>query len=98
MTAPSTAISSACARSSGRSIPTSMRSKPSMASAIDTANPEQGVRHKRGGPARDTPIAQARAHRRGGWILGSRLGSTIVLLNLLGLGILVGGALILNEM
>src|SRR5436190_22266780 len=37
MTAPSTATSSACARSSRRSIPNSARSKLSMASVIDTA-------------------------------------------------------------
>ncbi|HLZ83842.1 MAG TPA: stimulus-sensing domain-containing protein [Caulobacteraceae bacterium] len=69
-----------------------------MASAIDTANPDQPLRRTRGGPAPDSPAAQGRAHRKRAWSLGSRLGRTIVLLNLLGLGILVGGALILNEM
>ncbi len=69
-----------------------------MASAIDTANPDQRLRRALGEPATDNRAAQARAHRKGGWSLGSRLGRTIVLLNLLGLGILVGGALILNEM
>jgi two-component system sensor histidine kinase ChvG len=36
--------------------------------------------------------------RRGAWPLGSRLGRLIVVLNLLGLAILIGGALILNEL
>jgi two-component system sensor histidine kinase ChvG len=67
-----------------------------MASAIDTASPEQRLR-ARGRPAPDTPAANARA-RKGGWALGSRLGRTIVFLNLLGLAIIIGGALILNEM
>jgi two-component system sensor histidine kinase ChvG len=40
---------------------------------------------------------QARS-RRGGWPLGSRLGRLIVILNVLGLAILIGGALILNEL
>jgi two-component system sensor histidine kinase ChvG len=69
-----------------------------MASAIDTESRSQGLNGGATRPATETPAAQARAHRRRGWLLGSRLGSTIVLLNLLGLGILVGGALILNEM
>ncbi|HEY2177652.1 MAG TPA: ATP-binding protein [Caulobacteraceae bacterium] len=61
-----------------------------MASATATANPEPG------------PPAAARrsgrpSARRGAWPLGSRLGRLIVILNLLGLAILVGGALILNE-
>ena len=38
-----------------------------------------------------------RPARRGAWPLGSRLGRLIILLNLLGLAILVGGALVLNE-
>ena len=38
-----------------------------------------------------------REGRRGGATLGSRLGQTIVILNLLGLIILIGGTLILNE-
>jgi two-component system sensor histidine kinase ChvG len=69
-----------------------------MASAIDTANPDHQLRRPSGEPATDNRAAQPRAHRKGGWSLGSRLGRTIVLLNLLGLGILVAGALILNEM
>ncbi|HEY1448337.1 MAG TPA: stimulus-sensing domain-containing protein [Caulobacteraceae bacterium] len=43
--------------------------------------------------ARRAPIAR----RRGGWPFGSRLGRLIIALNLLGLAILVGGALVLNE-
>jgi two-component system sensor histidine kinase ChvG len=40
---------------------------------------------------------RARSHA-GGWPLGSRLGRLIVILNVLGLAILIGGALILNEL
>jgi two-component system, OmpR family, sensor histidine kinase ChvG len=69
-----------------------------MASAIDTANPDQKLRRARGRPTADPPAAQVRAHRRGGWAFGSRLGRTIVILNLLGLAIIIAGALILNEM
>jgi len=68
-----------------------------MASAIDTANPD----HKNG---RDVHSSRGRAqpgHGRHGHghvgVLGSRLGQTIVLLNLLGLAVLIGGALILNS-
>jgi two-component system sensor histidine kinase ChvG len=39
-----------------------------------------------------------RDHRRGSWPLGSRLGRLIVVLNLLGLAILVAGAMVLNEL
>jgi two-component system sensor histidine kinase ChvG len=66
--------------------------------AIDTANPDQKVQRQKDRPARDTRTGQLRAHRKGGWALGSRLGRTIVLLNLLGLAIIIAGALILNEM
>jgi two-component system sensor histidine kinase ChvG len=69
-----------------------------MASAIDTANPDHPLQRAHRGPATDNRAAQARPNRKGGWSLGSRLGRTIILLNLLGLGILVAGALILNEM
>src|SRR5712671_1302235 len=41
MTARSTVTSSGCARSSRRSIPSSVRSKPSMASVIDTATADR---------------------------------------------------------
>jgi two-component system sensor histidine kinase ChvG len=69
-----------------------------MASAIDTANPDQNLRRADGRPEAHASAAQARAHRKGGWALGSRLGRTIVLLNLLGLAIIIAGALILTEM
>jgi two-component system sensor histidine kinase ChvG len=69
-----------------------------MASAIDTANPDHPLQRAHRGAATDDRAAQARPHRKAGWSLGSRLGRTIILLNLLGLGILVAGALILNEM
>jgi two-component system sensor histidine kinase ChvG len=69
-----------------------------MASAIDTANPDQKLGRARGRPAAEPPTAQARPHRKGGWAFGSRLGRMIVLLNLLGLAIIIAGALILNEM
>ncbi|MGH7023472.1 MAG: sensor N-terminal transmembrane domain-containing protein, partial [Caulobacteraceae bacterium] len=52
-----------------------------MASDIATASPEHGPIHARSGV----------------WPLGSRLGRLIIVLNLLGLAILVGGALVLNE-
>ncbi len=46
------------------------------------------------------PKAPEAAHRRrrAAWPLGSRLGRTIIVLNLLGLAILIGGALVLNEL
>src|SRR5215472_5267927 len=80
MTEPSTATSSGCARSSVRSTPSSTPSKPSMASATDTARPERGRRRRRG------------------WLPGTRLGRLIVALNVLGLAILIAGALVLNEL
>jgi len=60
-----------------------------MASDIATANPDQ----RPGAAGRGRPIAT----RRGVWPLGSRLGRLIIVLNLLGLAILIGGALVLNE-
>jgi len=57
-----------------------------MASDIATASPEPR-------PGRRASAAP----RRGVWPLGSRLGRLIIALNLLGLAILVGGALVLNE-
>ncbi len=68
-----------------------------MASAIDTANPEHRVRRDPRDPGIDRQAAYRREVRRGGWPLGSRLGRLIVILNLLGLAILIGGALVLNE-
>jgi two-component system sensor histidine kinase ChvG len=55
-----------------------------MASVTATANPDQAA------PRRDP--------RRSAWPLGSRLGRLIIVLNLLGLAVLVTGALILNEL
>jgi two-component system sensor histidine kinase ChvG len=61
-----------------------------MASATDIANPEgAGRRRLRRGPA---------PGRWGLLSLGSRLGRLIVTLNLIGLAILIGGALVLNEL
>ncbi len=58
-----------------------------MASATDTANPEQaGPRRPKAGGRRRLPL------------LGSRLGRLIVTLNLVGLAVLIGGALVLNEL
>ena len=57
-----------------------------MESGIATASPDA-----------DTTRRAPRPVRRGAWPIGSRLGRLIVLLNLLGLAILVGGALVLNE-
>ena len=68
-----------------------------MASAIDTANPDHRVRLDTRGPGLDRQAAHRREGRKGGWPLGSRLGRLIIILNLLGLAILIGGALILNE-
>jgi two-component system sensor histidine kinase ChvG len=57
-----------------------------MASATDTARPD---------PVRgESPDEDGR----GGGLFGSRLGRLIIALNLLGLAILIGGALVLNEL
>jgi two-component system sensor histidine kinase ChvG len=53
-----------------------------MASATDTAKPERAKK-----PA-----------RRFSWLPGTRLGRLIIALNVLGLAILIGGALVLNEL
>ena len=58
-----------------------MRSKPFMASDIDTANPDRG---------RGLGLLN--------WLPGSRLGRLIIVLNMLGLAIVIGGALVLNEL
>jgi two-component system sensor histidine kinase ChvG len=50
------------------------------------------------GPETVAPSVQRGRARRGGWPLGSRLGRLIVILNVLGLAVLIGGALILNEL
>jgi two-component system sensor histidine kinase ChvG len=65
-----------------------------MASATDTANPET-VRT----PERRSATAPLR--RRTGarsWFAGSRLGRLIILLNLLGLAVIIGGSLIADEL
>jgi two-component system sensor histidine kinase ChvG len=63
-------------------------------SGIVTANPE---RTANGAPRAGREKVASRP-RRGGWPLGSRVGRLIVILNLLGLAILIGGALVLNEL
>src|SRR3974390_791075 len=80
-TGPSTATSRACARSSATWIRSLTRSKPCMAAATGTANPE---RKRRASGSR--------------WLPVSRLGRLILALNLLGLTILIAGALVLNEL
>src|SRR5450432_1752548 len=92
--APSTATSSACARNSVRSMRSSTRSRPSMVSDTVTANHRLKARRADRKPAE----GRTAASRRGGWPLGSRLGRLIIILNFLGLAILVGGALVLNEL
>src|SRR5271155_4102008 len=89
MTAPSTATSNGCAASSARWTLSSTRSRPSMASAIDTAKPE-GRREPGAGVGRLTRPWAAWP----GW----RLGRLIIGLNLLGLTILIVGALAMNEL
>jgi two-component system sensor histidine kinase ChvG len=73
-----------------------------MASAIDTANPDDRAARRE---ALSAPVDRAARHkparretRRGGWPLGSKLGRLIVVLNLLGLAVIIGGALVLNEL
>jgi two-component system sensor histidine kinase ChvG len=60
-----------------------------MASDTDIANPDP--------PPEPQPGARPVKTRRR-WIPGSRLGGLIIALNLLGLAILIGGALVLNEL
>lgn len=68
-----------------------------MASAIGTAKPKALLRRSLADrPTDDGALENGRARRRG-WLPGSRLGRLIVGLNLLGLAILVVGALVLNE-
>ena len=64
-----------------------------MASVTAIANPETAT-----GPRTGTPPRQAPRRRRSWSWPGSRLGRLIVALNLLGLTILIGGALVLNEL
>ena len=65
-----------------------------MVSDTVTANPRPRTRLR----PREAGEARAAGARRGRWSLGSRLGRLIIVLNLLGLAILVGGALVLNEL
>jgi len=66
-----------------------------MASATDTGSPEGPGREQAG---RERPERERRARRRRfRGLPGSRLGRLILALNLLGLAILIGGALIQNE-
>jgi two-component system sensor histidine kinase ChvG len=65
-----------------------------MVSDTVTENPEL----KAGGSGRRPAERRTAAPRRAGWPLGSRLGRLIIVLNFLGLAILVGGALVLNEL
>jgi two-component system sensor histidine kinase ChvG len=58
-----------------------------MASGTDTARPERAPKARDGRPSRSR-----------WWLPGSRLGRLIVALNVLGLAILVAGALVLNEL
>jgi two-component system sensor histidine kinase ChvG len=68
-----------------------------MASAIDTANPDLKGGRRASAAAPRSQTSHRPDGRRRGWALGSRLGRTIIALNLLGLAILVGGALVLND-
>jgi len=63
-----------------------------MASAIDTAKPER----RWFGRASARRLDQGESRRRR-WLPGSRLGRLIIALNLVGLVILIGGVLLLNE-
>lgn len=70
-----------------------------MASDTATASPEPANLLSRRERAEARAQGGASGPRiRGGWPLGSRLGRLIIVLNLLGLAILVGGALVLNEL
>ena len=66
-----------------------------MASDTATASPERPA--PGAGASAGAPPGAA-SPTRGVWPLGSRLGRLIIVLNLLGLAILVGGALVLNEL
>ena len=69
-----------------------------MASDTATAKPDTGPDRVTRGSEDPLGAPQApRRRRRVVWPLGSRLGRLIIVLNLLGLAILIGGALVLNE-
>ena len=72
-----------------------MRSKPSMASATATEKPDRRWFGQRAGRQSGGRAAEREGRRR--WLPGSRLGRLIIALNLVGLVILIGGALLLNE-
>ncbi|HEX4741138.1 MAG TPA: ATP-binding protein [Caulobacteraceae bacterium] len=67
-----------------------------MASATDTASPDARLTAAR--PVASRVQGRRRDPRRVGWPLGSKLGRLIIVLNLLGLAVIIGGALILNEL
>lgn len=60
-----------------------------------TGNPEDTPN---GAVGADVGRNRRRRQPPGGWLQGSRLGRLIVILNVLGLAVLIGGTLILNEM
>ena len=60
-----------------------------------TGNPEDTPN---GAAGADVGRNRRRRQPPGGWLQGSRLGRLIVILNVLGLAVLIGGTLILNEM
>src|SRR6266852_2489015 len=92
-TEPSTATSSGCARNSRQSIRISPRSKPSMASVIDTATAEPASRlaHRLG---RRIPRRGQSSGR--GWPI-SPLTRRILAVNVLALALLAGGFLYLGK-
>ncbi|HWF01497.1 MAG TPA: stimulus-sensing domain-containing protein [Caulobacteraceae bacterium] len=70
-----------------------------MASGTDTARPEAGERRSAAAAVEKTTRRPRRREARPrGWPLGSKLGQLIIVLNLLGLAVLIGGVLILNEL
>jgi two-component system sensor histidine kinase ChvG len=68
-----------------------------MASATDIASPDRPIAEPSNAPLRSGRPGR-RDSRRSGWPLGSKLGRLIVVLNLLGLAVIIGGALVLNEL
>ncbi|HEY0648219.1 stimulus-sensing domain-containing protein, partial [Phenylobacterium sp.] len=67
-----------------------------MASVTDTGSPDTGIPDRAVAARAEVEKRAARRRRRG--LPGSRLGRLILALNLLGLAILVSGALVLNEL
>jgi two-component system sensor histidine kinase ChvG len=68
-----------------------------MASATDIASPEFAA-DSSPEPYSSATRSRRREPRSAGWPLGSKLGRLIVVLNLLGLAVIIGGALVLNEL